>query len=822
MTDGGQRCQWGEAGSRAEIIMPSRFELPFISVVEDPATGLAQAGFALKLSGVRYSGESEIRTVAKRNSSSSMRYVSSLLDGLTGSQALEVVCGVSRMPGKATKNEWMLLGTASGGERQKCIDEASDLYESVNVVLKTMRSEYQFATLRDTRDLDDDASPCPCTVMLEPETLTVSVADHRSIGFISERTEASGGWSVTLPMTPGKPHRKYLDSVYCGAAGNLGGIRLSIGIQAVVLDDDERMAIDDLLKAMRSGQRLRMISGGNDDEIDDQARLARIVVLLEPWARDPYGYRIRCRVDSDRPLPASLLSMIGTDVFHDGRIYSRYEDNDAVGQGDGAEERGARSLDLAGCLHRSSSHIPLFPSAKVLSETGFKREYCASVPACASDGILLGRCGSDIRAESVFYPRDDRAKHCYIIGASGTGKSTLLYNMIMQDIVNGEGVTLIDPHGDLYTDVLGSVPKERYGDVVLVNPCDFEYATGINFLETSNSRYRSVEMNFIINEMMCIFDRLYDLRTTGGPIFEQYMRNALSLIMDADPENGTLMDVPLVFEDRDFRKGLLEKCRNQTVKNFWIKQALQAGGDVALTNVAPYITSKLNQFTTNALLRPIIGQRKSTINFRTILDEGKVLLVNLSKGLLGQMDTMLLGMLIIGKIFSSAMSRVAVPQELRRQMFLYVDEFQNFTTESVAHLLSESRKFGIALTLANQNLAQLSSGFGRSSILDSVLGNVGTVLMFRTGILDSDRMAHYVRPVYTASDLQELPDYHVISRMLVNNAPQRPFVFNTLPVAAKNTSRDLPEIIDHLRRKYSTPRYEVESQIIARYNFGRE
>ena len=821
MNNAGQR-RWGEAGSHAEIIMPSRFEPPFISVVEDPGTGRAKAQFALKLSGVHYCTEPGMPPAAKRNALSSMRYVSSLLDGLTGPQALEVICSVNRTPGRGVKNEWTLIGTASGGQRQECIDGASDLYESVNVVLKTMRSEYQFATLRNARDLEDDATACPCTVTLEPETLTVSVTDRGSIGFINKRADDSEKRSVTLPMVPGKPHRQYLDSVYCGAAGGQGNIRLSINIEAVALDDDEQAAINDLLRAVRSGQRIRMIAADRDDDVTDQALTARIVALLEPWARDPYGYRVRCKVDSDRPLPASLLSMIGTDVFRDGRIYPRYEENDGAVQEDGAEQGNIPAVDLAGCFHRSSPQIALFPSARVLSETGFKKEYCSGSPALASDGILLGRCGADIRAESVFYPREDRAKHCYIIGASGTGKSTLLYNMIMQDIVNGEGVTLIDPHGDLYTEVLESIPKDRYGDVVLVNPCDFEYATGINFLETSNSRYRSVEMNFIINEMMCIFDRLYDLRTTGGPIFEQYMRGALGLIMEADPEGATLMDIPVVFEDDVFRKKLLKKCTNVVIKNFWTKQALKAGGEAALSNIAPYITSKLNQFTTNALLRPIIGQRRSTINFRTILDEGKILLVNLSKGLLGQLDTMLLGMLIIGKIFSSAMSRVAEPKERRRQMFLYVDEFQNFTTESVSHLLSESRKFGIALTLANQNLAQLSSGFGRNSVLDSVLGNVGTVLMFRTGILDSDRMAHYVRPAYTAADLQELPDFHVISRMLAHNVPQRPFVFNTLPVNAKNTSHDLPQIIDHLRRKYSTPSYEVESQIIARYNYNGE
>ena len=801
-------------------------EMPLVRVIESGATGDVTAQFALRLSGVSYSGsvlDGTNKLDAERYGS--MRYVASLLDGLRGSQTIEVVCIISRQGGRGLQNEFKIIGTAEKRRREDSIEETVSLFESVNVVLKTMKSEYQFAMIDAREGFEDDAGGCLWSAVIEPATSTIFEKDRRSIGFVTQRQGVRGQTSIVLPTLPGKRIHDYLDSLYCGASGRSKSLRLALRVSPVRLDAAQQASVERMVKGLKEGHRIVCkTESGQEEDLESQAQIAKVIASLDPWVRDPCGYRISCRVNSDRALPASLLSMIGKEVFGDCRLSSQYT-GPAGQKGSGARELESESVatvDLGGCLHKTSAHAPLFPSARVLSEAGFKREYSGGIPAFASEGILLGRCGTDLRAESVFYPRDDRAKHCYIIGASGTGKSTLLYNMIMQDIVNGEGVTLIDPHGDLYTDVLGSIPKDRLGDVVLVNPCDFEYATGINFLETSNSAYRSVEMNFIINEMMCIFDRLYDLRTTGGPIFEQYMRNALGLIMDADPEGGTLMDVPVVFEDDSFRKKLLAKCRNVIIKNFWKKQALKAGGDAALANIAPYITSKLNQFTTNALLRPIIGQPKSTINFRTILDEGKILLVNLSKGLLGQLDTMLLGMLIIGKIFSSAMSRVSIPKEQRRQMFLYVDEFQNFTTESVAHLLSESRKFGIALTLANQNLGQLSSGHARHNILDSVLGNVGTMLMFRMGILDADRMAPYARPAYRAQDLQELPDYHVISRMLAHNVPQRPFVFNTLPVGPKNTSRDLQEIIDHLRRRYSTPTYEVESQIIARYSLGEE
>jgi len=440
---------------------------------------------------------------------------------------------------------------------------------------------------------------------------------------------------------------------------------------------------------------------------------------------------------------------------------------------------------------------PLFPRTSLLIECGVEKSYVDASPSSSVDGILVGYSGKQTIARDVRFPESDRSRHCYIVGATGVGKSTLLNNMIFQDIKNGKGVTVIDPHGDLYRQVLeGAIPRTRLRDVILVDPCDFEYSVGINFLECSRSRFRAVEVNYVVNEMIKIFDRLYDLRQTGGPIFEQYMRNALLLLLENESWIATLVDVPRVFEERSFRKFLLKTCTNPLVVSFWKKQAETAGGDASLSNIAPYITSKLNQFTTNAVLRPIVGQTKSTINFRETIDTGKILLVNLSKGLLGELDAQLLGMLIIGKLFSSAMGRVTIEKKARKAMFLYVDEFQNFTTDSVAYLISEARKFGLNLTLANQNLSQLSTNSGKHNILDAVLGNVGSMLLFRLGVIDSEKLEAYTRPELRAGDLQQLPDFHVAARMLTQNKPQKPFVFKTAPMPEAHDNCNPDDIID--------------------------
>ncbi|WP_077731426.1 type IV secretion system DNA-binding domain-containing protein [Methylocaldum sp. 14B] len=535
---------------------------------------------------------------------------------------------------------------------------------------------------------------------------------------------------------------------------------------------------------------------------------------LQRWLIHPSGVELNCTVFSRERPSETLMAMLGKALFPNQPLALSIEPF-VPGLSPShlnGEEYGA--LDLRRGVNATGEFPNLFPRPEQLADAGAKRCYPRPSGELASAGLRLGVAGD----REVYLGQADRGRHTYVIGATGSGKSTLLYNMIIQDIAHGHGVCLIDPHGDLYREVLDAIPAHRAKDVVLIDPCDFERAVGINFLEC-NSPYPQVQMNLIVNEMIKIFDRLYDLRLTGGPMFEQYMRNALLLVMDNDVP-GTLMDVPRLFEDKAYRDYLKGICKNPLVVRFWSEQAERAGGEAALANMTPYITSKLNQFTHNALLRPIIGQRRTTIDFRQIMDHRQILLVNLSKGLLGELDIQMLGMILIGKLFFAAMGRIDVPEADRTPFHWYIDEFQNFTTDGVEHLLSESRKFGIRLTLANQNLAQLNRGYGRDNLLESVLGNVGNLLFFRVGPADAAKLETYTRADLDAQDLQYLPDFHAAARLLMRNAPQRPFVFRTLPTQERmvtvQAARLVRDTILENGRRYTRSSSEVEKEIIDR------
>ncbi len=358
------------------------------------------------------------------------------------------------------------------------------------------------------------------------------------------------------------------------------------------------------------------------------------------------------------------------------------------------------SGELASIFHLpvSSTDIPNIKYVK-------SRE--APPPADLSkEGVLIGQSifRGDIR--EIRIADDDRRRHVYMIGQTGTGKSNLLINMVVSDIRNGKGVAVIDPHGDLVEDILGLVPKDRYQDIIVFDPGDIDNPVGLNMLEYDFRRPE--EKTFIVNELLNIFDKLYDLKTTGGPMFEQYMRNALLLLMeDAVNEPATLMEVPRIFSDTAFRNRKLARIKNPVVLDFWEKEAIKAGGEASLQNITPYVTSKFNNFTSNDYVRPIIGQTKSAFNFREAMDSGKILLINLSKGRVGDVNANLLGMIVIGKILMAALGRVDIEQEKRRDFYLYIDEFQNFATDSIAVILSEARKYRLDLTLGHQFIAQL-------------------------------------------------------------------------------------------------------------------
>ena len=426
------------------------------------------------------------------------------------------------------------------------------------------------------------------------------------------------------------------------------------------------------------------------------------------------------------------------------------------------------------------------------------------------EGVIIGKSVFREEERIVRIAREDRRRHFYIIGQTGTGKSALLGEMIRQDMEAGEGVALIDPHGDLAERILTLVPTSRIEDVIYFNPSDAERPIGLNMLEY-DLRFPEGK-TFVVNEMLEIFEKLYNLKALGfgGPIFEQYMRNALLLVME-DPESGsTLIEVPRVLADKSFRKYKLSKCKNIVVKNFWELEAEKAGGEAALANMVPYITSKMNIFIANDLVRPIIGQQISAFNFRDIMDQGKILIVNLSKGRLGEINSYLLGMIIVGKILISAFSRSDTPEEKRRDFYLYIDEFHSVTTKTIASALAEARKYRLNLILAHQFIGQLDEETKKA-----VFGNVGSILAFRVGPDDAKYLISHYAPVFDENDLMNFENYNGALKLLISGQPARPFNIVTFP-PTKGNEKVASLIKEFSRAKYGKDRNSIENEIYQR------
>lgn len=434
-----------------------------------------------------------------------------------------------------------------------------------------------------------------------------------------------------------------------------------------------------------------------------------------------------------------------------------------------------------------------------------------NIPA---DGLLLGYNDYRGTKTDIRITDNDRRRHMYVIGQTGVGKSVYLQEMAKKDARAGKGLCFIDPHGDAIEDILTAIPKERAEDVILFDPSDVERPIGLNMLEYDPKHPE--QKTFVINEMIGIFDQLYDLKATGGPMFEQYMRNAMLLIME-DPESGsTLMEISKVLADEDFRKYKLSKCNNPIAYDFWTKEAEKAGGEAALANMVPYITSKLTTFISNDMMRPIIAQQKSTLNFREIMDNKKILLVNLSKGKIGEINARLLGMVIVGKILMAALSRTDTPEDERTDFYLYMDEFQNVTTNSIAQILSEARKYRLVLTMAHQFIAQL-----KEEISKAVFGNVGSLVSFRIGSEDAEFLEKQFLPVFTARDLMNVDNRNCFARLLMNNELTKPFNMKTY--APTNGSQEIANALKELSRlRYGRDASIVNREIMSRMRLAEK
>ncbi len=408
-------------------------------------------------------------------------------------------------------------------------------------------------------------------------------------------------------------------------------------------------------------------------------------------------------------------------------------------------------------------------------------------------------------SETVFgIKRKDRRQHMYVLGKSGTGKSVLLSNLIAQNIQNGEGVCVVDPHGELVEEVLELIPPHRVKDVIYFNPADSDFHIGFNVIQLDDPKYK----HLVASGLMGIFTKIW--ANAWSSRMEYILNNAILALLDTP--GTTLLGIPRILVDKDYRQMIIGNLKDPVVKAFWVHEYEQWRDQFRNEAIAP-IQNKVGQFLSTSIIRNVVGQPKSTINIFDIMNEGKIFLVNVSKGRVGEDNSALLGGMIITKIQLAAMERVRIPEDERKDFYLYVDEFQNFATDSFANILSEARKYRLNLIVAHQYTAQLVTKDG-SAVRDAVFGNVGTMIIFRVGADDADFLEKEFEPEFMAQDLVNLPNYHVYLKLMIDGVTSRPFSATTLPpIKIDRTENVKDKIIESSRKLYTRSREEVEDEI---------
>ncbi|MFH1171290.1 MAG: type IV secretion system DNA-binding domain-containing protein [bacterium] len=429
-------------------------------------------------------------------------------------------------------------------------------------------------------------------------------------------------------------------------------------------------------------------------------------------------------------------------------------------------------------------------------------------------GILLGENIYRGEHRQIRFTTDDRRRHMYVIGTTGTGKSVLLANMAIQDIQNGNGLAVIDPHGSLVEMILENIPDHRLQDVVYFDPSDVERPIGLNMLEAANPQ----EADFAVQEMIAIFYKLVTDPSMIGPMFEHNMRNAMLTLMANTEHPGTIADIPRIFTDTAFQKYSLSFVTDPIVRGFWEKEMAKTS-DYHKSEMLGYLISKVGRFVENAMMRNIIGQPKSGFNFRQIMDEKKIFLVNLSKGKVGEMNSNLLGLILVAKLQMAALARADVPEHQREDFYLYIDEFQNFITDSIAIILSEARKYKLNLILAHQYIGQLVVN-NDTRVRDAVFGNVGTIAAFRVGVDDAETLAQQLAPYVTEFDVVNIERFHAYCRLLINNTASKAFTLKTF-APPKGNAATAQSIRVTARMKFGMLREVVEKEILVRTKLGQ-
>ncbi len=470
--------------------------------------------------------------------------------------------------------------------------------------------------------------------------------------------------------------------------------------------------------------------------------------------------------------------------------------------------------ELAGLYHFPDSRYNKIPIIQWITY-----KVLPPPPNAPTDGIVIGINRHRAAETQIHFLDKDRTRHQYVIGKSGCGKSSIINYQARQDIARGEGICIVDPHGDLIEDTLAHVTKERAKDVVVFDPSDTERPMGLNLLEAKTES----EKDRAALDATEIFIKLYG-NEIFGPRIQHYFRNGCLTLMDDEEEGATLIDVPRLFVDDEFQRYKVSKCKNVVVRSFWEHEIAKTGAREK-EEMIPYFSAKFGPFITNRMMRNIIGQPKSAFDIRKIMDEGKILLVNLSKGKTGDINAQLLGLIFVNKVNMAALSRADMPMKDRRRFYLYVDEFQNFITEAFTTILSEARKYELALIMAHQYIGQLTGKTGAydqasNKMRDAVFGNVGTILSFKIGAEDAEYMAKEMAPVLSEQDVIGIPNFHCYVKMSINNTTSRPFSMATIYDESQRNDKLGGLIKEYSRMKYGRKRIFVDQEIEDRIGIG--
>ena len=612
------------------------------------------------------------------------------------------------------------------------------------------------------------------------------------------------GAAIQLLMRPADPGwRKHASAVASrkrkgNEAGGLSGLAKNLAVAFVKPPEGDK-------KEGGDKKELSSLEQNTLDAIDDKTRYPAYEVLIRVVASSNISQRSQA-ILSNIVASFSLYDAPGKNGFK----YTPAKDTESLvtsyimrffPQHSGSTI--LNSVELATLFH--------FPDQRNIPTSQLTRQDSKQVDGprnIPEDGLLLGYNIFRGVKKPIRLNLEDRQRHMYVVGQTGTGKSTYLENLALQDMLNGNGFAFVDPHGDTAERLLAMVPKERTEDVIYFSPADMDYPMGLNLFEF----HAPDQKDFLIQEALNMLYKLYDPQHQGimGPRYEHLFRNAALTIM-ADPAGGTFVDIPKLFRDPKFVQQKLQHVTDQNVVEFWQKEMPASQRSNEFGEVVSWFVSKFGAFLSNEMMRNIIGQTKSAFDLRDVMDNKKILLVNLSKGRTGELNSKLLGMVFVMKFQAAAMSRANIPESERVDFSLYVDEFQNFSTDSFATIMSEARKYHLNLIVANQFTTQLTP-----EVRDAVFGNMGTIVSFRVGQNDVEALAKYFQPVFDADDLLRVPNYNTIVRTLIGGVPTQPFSMATLPALGTPNPR-LSEALKQLSAaKYGKPKANVEKDIFER------